>query len=456
MKNEKNLFWADQLADMVIDRAKREGRIVSIRSGQTPSGGKHIGNMNDPIRAYFVYRAVKERGVKARFVNTSDDRDPLKDIPARLADLDGRWFPSSEFPELKKYIGFPLCNIPDPFGCCKSYAEHFDNLWISGLHELGIKPERFSNDELYRKGVFDPHIETVFRKIEEARKIIRKYQKTKGKDYIPFDAICPNCGILTNVSGFDLENKTVSFVCGGKSIKDRRSEGCGEKGEVSFREGKLQWRFEWPAQWKIFETNFEPFGKDHYAGSWQSGREIAKRIFEIEPPIPYVYEFFLVNGEKMSASVGNVYIAQDILKIIEPEIFLYFYTKKPGKQRDLDLKRINLLVEDFEHVERVYFGEEEEKNERERKNLIRMYEMSNSVIPKTRPLRIPYTFSAMITQVVPEERMLESAIEILKRTGHIKGRVSEEDRKGIEKRLILAKNWAEHYAPEQYLSLIHI
>ena len=182
----------------------------------------------------------------------------------------------------------------------------------------------------------------------------------------------------------------------------------------------------------------------------ETGREIAKRIFEIEPPIPYVYEFFLVNGEKMSASVGNVYIAQDILKIIEPEIFLYFYTKKPGKQRDLDLKRINLLVEDFEHVERVYFGEEEEKNERERKNLIRMYEMSNSVIPKTRPLRIPYTFSAMITQVVPEERMLESAIEILKRTGHIKGRVSEEDRKGIEKRLILAKNWAEHYAPEQY------
>ena len=50
MREKKDFFWADQLADMVIKRAKREGKIVSIRSGQTPSGGKHIGNMNDPIR----------------------------------------------------------------------------------------------------------------------------------------------------------------------------------------------------------------------------------------------------------------------------------------------------------------------------------------------------------------------------------------------------------------------
>ncbi len=446
----ESLFWADQLADAVIRRARKEKKIVSIRSGQTPSGGKHIGNLNDPVRAYFVYKAVTEKGAKARFVNTSDDRDPLKDIPARLADLDGKWFPSEKFPELRKYSGHPLCNIPDPFGCCRSYAHHFDNLWVSGLHELGIKPERFSNDELYRKGAFDPHIETVFRKAETAGEIISKYQKTKGKDYIPFDAICPNCGVLTNVSGFNLESKTVSFVCGGKAIKKKRSEGCGWKGEVSFRQGKLQWRFEWPAQWKIFETNFEPFGKDHYAGSWQSGQEIARRVFEIEPPVPYVYEFFLVNGEKMSASQGNVYITQDILKIIEPEVFLYFYTKKPGKQRDLDLRNVHLLVDEFERVERVFFGLEEERNEKDRRNMKRMYEMSSRTIPKKPPLRIPYTFSAMISQIVPGDTLLESAVGILKRTGHIKGELSKQDRESVERRLVLAGNWARLYAPEQY------
>ena len=53
-----------------------------------------------------------------------------------------------------------------------------------------------------------------------------------------------------------------------------------------------------------------------------------------------MYEFFLVNGEKMSASKGNVYIVQDLLKVMEPEAFMFFYAKRPEKQRDLELKRI--------------------------------------------------------------------------------------------------------------------
>jgi len=440
----KSLFWADQIAEQIIERTK--GKKASVKCQQTPSGAKHIGNLNDVVRAYFPYKSLLERGIKASFVHTSDDRDPLKDIPLKLADLNGGWHHSEKLMEMGKYLGMPLCRIPDPFGCCSSWSKHFTKVWMDGVYALGMRPELYSVDELYRQGKFDKYIIMTFKKAKRVGELVAKFQRTKGKGYIPFDAICSNCGRLANIDSFDLKMKRVHFVCGGKAIRKRKSEGCGYDGWVPWKEGKLQWRFEWPALWAIFNTTYEPFGKDHYEGSWKSGQVIAREIYEIEPPIPFVYEFFLVNGEKMSASRGNVYIVQDLLRIVEPEAFMFFYTKKPGKQRDLDLKTIHSLVEDFEHAERVYFGLEEEEA-KTKENLIRSYQMASLKIPKEAPIRIPYQFAAMLTQYHSD---MNRMIEVLKHTGHVKDGVSKEGLELVKKRLLLAKNWVELYAPEEY------
>ncbi len=447
-----SLFWADQLAELVIARSKEEARQPVIRTGQTPSGGKHIGNLNDPLRAFFVWKSIQQQGIDARFVHSSDDRDPLKDVPAKLADLDARWHPSSEFPELKKYFGHPLCRVPDPFGCCTSYADHFANLWFSGLNQLGLHPDRTSNDEYYKQGTFDPYILQLFQNIKIAGEIAHKYQESKSPAYIPFDAICPSCGMLTPVTGFDIPSKTVSFTCGGKSIKLKRSEGCGFSGEAPWKEGKLQWRFEWPAQWAIEHTTLEPFGKDHYEGSWKSGQEIIRRIYGVEPPIPYVYEFFLVSGQKMSASKGNVYIVQDILQILEPEIFLFFYTKRPGKQRDLDLKNIQLIIEDYEKAEAVYFRDQSVlagMTDHDIQNLRRSYELCWDSPPSTRPLSLPYNFAAMISQTLGPSSPREKILDILHRTSHLSVGASETELVRLINRVHLASNWLRQFAPEE-------
>lgn len=452
--NEKEqLFWADQLANQIIERAKREGKIPNIKCQQTPSGGKHIGNLNDVARSYFPYKIILERGEKAEFVHTTDDRDPLKDIPKKLPALDGEWHLSESLMDMKPYLGMPLCRIPDPFGCCPSWSRHFTQVWMDGVNALGMHPKLYSVDELYKEGKFEPYIKMVFEKRQEVGSIVSKFQATKSENYIPFDAICPNCGRLANIDDFDLKEKTVHFFCGGKAIKKRKSEGCGYEGWVPWSEGKLQWRFEWPALWGIFQTTFEPFGKDHAEGSWPSGQEIAKKIYGIEPPIPFVYEFFLVNEEKMSASVGNVYIVQDMLKIMEPEVFLYFYTKRPGRQRNLDLSRIYFLVDDFERAERIYYGVEEEANERECENIKRMYSCAVSERKERMPVRVPYQFAAIIGQIAKGEESLERAIELLKFTGHVPSEgLSEEDKKTIAKRLEHASYWALNYAgPENRL-----
>jgi len=449
------MFWADQLANQVIVRVEKEfaeGKInekcAVIRCGQTPSGGKHIGNLNDVIRAYFVYKSIKEKienkewDGKVKFIHTSDDRDPLKDIPTRIMDLDGKWHETKNL-GLEKFLGMPLCRVPDPFGCCSSWSKHFTKVWIEGIKALGIEDiEIYYNDDLYKQGKFDFYIKTIFENIKHVGEIVAEFQQTKGKDYIPFDAICPNCGRLANIDSFDLNNKTVKFKCGGKEIKKKKTEGCGYEGEVSISEGKLQWRYEWPAQWGIFNTTFEPFGKDHFEGSWKSGQVIAREIYNIEPPIPFVYEFFLVNGEKMSASKGNVYVTQDILKILEREILLYFYTKKPEKQRNLDLVKIFRLVDEFDTVEKIYYGIEQGRNEHETEDAKRMYEMCISKKFSSAPKRLPYVFAATLSQIYGE-KAIEKVLEMNKKAGQI---LYDEDLAKI--RLEKAGNWANLYIPE--------
>ena len=87
-----DVFWADQLAEEAIIRAKKERRIVTCRGAASPSGGKHIGNLFDAAKAYMVHKAVLKKGYQSRFVFTHDDRDPLRNIPSKLPRLDGKWY----------------------------------------------------------------------------------------------------------------------------------------------------------------------------------------------------------------------------------------------------------------------------------------------------------------------------------------------------------------------------
>lgn len=442
-----SLHWADQLADKIIERAHREKRVANVKCQQTPSGGKHIGNLNDVLRAYFPYKAVIERGEKCEFVHMSDDRDPLKDIPAKLADLDANWHDSARFPELKKYIGRPLAAVPDPFGCCESYAKHFTTVWMNGLHLLDVKPDLHYTGDVYKQGKFDPYIKMVFEKREQVGKIVADLQATKDTSYIPFDAFCPQCGVLANIDDFDITNKKVHFTCGGKTIKAKKAEGCGYEGWQAWGEGKLQWRFEWPALMSIFHTTFEPFGKDHAEGSWKSVLRIMPEIFNTEPPIPFVYEFFLVNGEKMSASKGNVYIVQDMLKIMEADAFKFYYVKRPEKQRDLDLSKIFQLTDEFDAAEKAYFGKSEERTENRDENAKRMYELTIAKPPAKLPQRVAFAFCGQLSQLLSDG----DAVAKLKELKHIE---TKEDEKLCRLRLQVARRWVELYGAEHKLTVL--
>ncbi|MFH1420734.1 MAG: lysine--tRNA ligase [Candidatus Aenigmatarchaeota archaeon] len=349
-------FWADRLAKEAMERAKRENVDVTCRSGASPSGAKHIGNLFDVLKSYIVHKSVLDNGFKSRLVLTHDDRDPIRKIPPRLPDLEGNWHTTEEIAKkMQSHLGEPYCNAPDPFGCCKSWSKHFATVWENGIRALGVEMQTYYNDDLYKQGKFEPFIVRALKNIDTSRKVIMQFQETKNENYIPFDVICENCGkIIGRATGFDLEQKTIDYVCEKKTLAGKYEiSGCGHRGTVSFDQGKLPWSFEWPAQWLIFKTTFEPFGKEHAEGSWPRCSAICKNVYNAEPPIPHIYEFLLVNGKKMAARMGNAYVVQDMLRILEPEIFFYFYTKRSTRQRNLDIENIYYLVDEFEKAERI-------------------------------------------------------------------------------------------------------
>nr|WP_135825020.1 lysine--tRNA ligase [Halorussus ruber] len=359
-------FWAESVAEKILDRDPDDP--IVIKGGISPSGVPHLGNMNEIVRGYFVAEALRDRGREVRQVFTADDRDPLRKLPRKLADLDGNVVDLGDVNAgaLGRNLGKPYTAIPDPFECCDSYGEHFSNLIERSAELLGIPVEMVSNTELYESGEFEELTEYLLDNQQKAREVLGHYQDKVDEDYVPFNPICEECGKITEtVTSVDTEAGTVEYVCTDMEAGDKTIEGCGHEGTATFREGKLPWRFEWPAQWEVLGVDHEPFGKDHAEGSWPSGSDVARNVFEIEPPVPMAYEWFTLDGEPFSSSSGHVIMVQDTLEMLEPEVLRYFFTKDPSKARDFSVEHLDQLVDEFDAFERAYFGEESGETDEE-------------------------------------------------------------------------------------------
>jgi lysyl-tRNA synthetase class 1 len=430
-------FWADAVADVIEARDPEEP--VVIKGGVSPSGVPHIGHFNEILRGYFIAEALRNRGYEVRQVFTADDKDRLRAVPRRLADLDWNVVGLGEVDAgaLGRNLGKPYTAIPDPFGCCDSYGAHFTRLLQDSADRLGVEVDMVSNTERYETGEFEAVARHVLSNRERAREVLADFQEKVDDDYVPFFAECSECGQLTEtITDVDLEAGTVAYRCTDSEAGGDVIEGCGHEGTATLREGKLPWRFEWPAQWKLLGVDFEPFGKDHAEGSWPSGVAIAREVLDIEPPVPMVYEWFTLDGEPLSSSAGNVLTVDEALTLLEPEVLKYFFTKEPLKQRDFSVEHVDQLVDEFDRFERVYFGERE-AGEEERARAERAYPMVVDELRAER-VRIPYTFAAVLG-MTDDPAVRE---EIARKEGHIPGDAPERAVEAALARVERAREWA--------------
>ena len=332
------MHWSEEIAERLIQKNPDKEEYVCA-AGVSPSGSVHIGNFRDIATPLFVCKALEKRGKKAKLIISWDEYDRCRKIPANVQAVVGDTY--------DKYIGCPYVDIPDPFGCHENYARHFEEEFLNAIKPFGIKFECRYQAEMYRSGKYTADLIEALRRRDEIFEILDSFKtkdmtKTEEErreihdkekaEYYPVSIFCPECHTdFTKITSINEDSTVAEYECR-----------CGHKGTFNFLENfncKLGWKVDWAMRWKYEQVDFEPGGKDHSAptGSYNNSKVIAKKIYNHEAPIYQGYEFIGIKGVagKMSSSSGLNMTPELLLKLYQPEIILWLYSKtEPVKAFD--------------------------------------------------------------------------------------------------------------------------
>ncbi|MGC8644820.1 MAG: lysine--tRNA ligase [Thermoplasmata archaeon] len=417
------MHWADVVASKV------EGKQV-VSTGISPSGEIHVGNMREVLTGEIVCRALRDAGKDVVFYYEADDMDPLRKVPKGIDQ------------SFSRYIGQPLFRVPAPDGKHPSWSEQFIEPFRETLDIVGVKLNFLYTHELYQQGAFNDLLRISFEKREQIARILSEVSgKQVQGNYYPFNMICDSCGRLdtTEITSFSWP------------IAEYKCSSCNYSGSKDVRNGngKLPWRVEWPAKWAYLHVTIEPFGKDHAAagGSYDTGKRIATEIFGINPPYPVVYEWILLRNQgAMHSSKGVLIRSIDMVRMAPPEILRFLIAKNnPERHIEMDAGRgLISLVNEYDIYERVYFGKEEVEDKERKRDMNRVYELSQpGEIPKEMPLQVSFNHLINLVQLKGTN---EEIIESLKKSSFMIPR----DTRRLVARIEAVRYWLDHFAGEEF------
>ncbi len=432
--------WYDKMAARIVKREQRLGRhldLIRTEMGVAASGFPHIGNLGDASRAFAVTLALTEQGYASELIAFSDDKDGLRKVPAGLPD------------SLEEYLGVPVTDIPDPFGCHESYGEHMTLLLLEALDECGIEYEFRSGTDVYEKGLFNEEIRSVLLNAQKVGKIVREeIGQEKFVEALPYFAVCANCGRIytTRAYEFRKEEDKVLYECEGMEVKGRWLEGCSHKGEVGLTEGKgkLAWKPEFAVRWKALDIRFEAYGKD-IADSVRVNDRICREIFGWEPPMHARYELFLdKSGKMLSKSTGVVFTPQTWFKYGSPQSLMLLMLKRFIGTRTLGVSDIPSYMNELDHLEDVFFGIESVVDERERAKLKGLYAYCWALNPPDEPrAHVPYNLLAFLVKMAPVGHIEDFVLEKLQAYGYLRN--GQDLSKDLRERVQYASNWVTDF-----------
>lgn len=322
------MHWSEEIANRIIAKNPNKAEYVCA-AGISPSGSIHIGNFRDVATSYFVCKALRRMGKKARLLFSWDEFDRLRKVPVNVSKVKS---------DYEKYIGYPYVDVPNPFDTEEdTYALYFEHEFERSIKRFGIDMDFRHQADMYRSGKYSKYVLLALEKRGEIFDILDRHrtqdaQEGEREAYYPVSIYCPKCHKdTTKILSFNDEKKTAEYECS-----------CGHKGLFDFTKDyncKLAWKVDWPMRWLYEGVDFEPGGKDHASinGSYDTSKEISKEIFGYNPPIFQAYEFIGIRGTtgKMSGSSGLNLTPETLLKIYEPEVLLWLYSKtEPTKAFD--------------------------------------------------------------------------------------------------------------------------
>ena len=308
-------------------------RIVRFQTGYGPSGLPHIGTFGEVLRTSMVRNAfaVLEPDVESELVCFSDDMDGLRKIPETISN------PES----LRPHLGKPLSAVPDPFGCCSSYAQHNNKALEKFLDDFGFTYTFQSATEGYRSGKFDRGLQ---RMLECYQPVLALMQASLGEErkqsYSPFLPLCPESGVVLQVpvEEVDATKGTILY---------RHLDGSLRETSVFGGKCKLQWKPDWAMRWFVLDIDYEMYGKD-LIPSAEMSQQILRLMSKNTPPAGFAYELFLdEKGEKISKSRGNGLTIEQWLTYASADSLAYYMYKKPKTAKRLFFDCIPRCLDEY-------------------------------------------------------------------------------------------------------------
>ncbi len=442
-------FWLDKLADEILeDERSRKLKVLRVECGIGASGIPHVGSVSDALRAYGVKLALEDRGYRSELIVYADDRDGLRKVPMGLPD------------ELKRYLGFPVTNIPDPFKCHDSFGEHVESLLLEALDDLGLDYTFVSGTAAYKRGDLNREIERILLNSNKIREIdLRLTGAVKGEDWLYYWPICGNCGKIYTTYAYKVlpDERKVLYKC---NQDFNGVTGCGYEGEAKYIDGrgKLAWKGEWAARWASYKIIFEARGKD-IEDSFRVNCAISKEILKYNPPHSIMYELFLgKSGQKISKSIGNVFTPQVWLRYGSPQSLRLLMFKRYQGTRKLGVDDIPVYMDELDKIEDKYFNLKSISNQREKVRIKRLYEYVMFLKPRKKPsIHVPYNVGVELVSSIPRGvnrgKMFSLFLYLAERQKIVSKKLEREEIEDLKIRFKLLRNWCQDYFKYKEFSL---
>ncbi|MDP3988562.1 MAG: lysine--tRNA ligase, partial [Candidatus Levybacteria bacterium] len=409
------MFWADKVVEEIIKSGKYKPYWVDDMF--TPSGFAHVGSLRGPLVHDAVYRSLRDANCKATWTYVMNDFDPIDGLPPELME------------KFEKYLGIPLRMVPSPEEGFDTFADFYSKDIQKTLRTLGVEAKFLSSWDMYKAGKFNDAIKTA---LNNSEKILDIYQKVSGskkreKGWLPLQVICEKCGKLGTTRVHDWDGKTVEYTCEPEMVK--WAKGCGYTGRISPFDGngKLPWKVDWPAHWKVLGVTIEGAGKDHSSagGSRDIAKALCDEVFNYPNPFNIPYEFFLIGGKKMASSKGLGLKARDLTKLLPPEVGRFLFTRTDYRKAiefdPVNTMAIPNLFDEYQKAADAYFDKGDA-------DLARIFEMTKIGEEFPKPPKIRFSVLAQWIQMPNMEEQIK--------------------KENLEEWAKYAKIWIEKYAPE--------
>ena len=429
------MFWADtiqnDISDQLSDRIKG-GEPLVVRDEKTASGRVHVGSMRGVAIHGIVADVLAQHDIPVVFKYEINDFDPMDGLPVYL---------DSE--TYAPYMGMRLCDVPSPDGVAKNFAEYYAAEYMQVIADAGFTPEYYRASELYLSGAMNDVIRTALENASRIRDIYKKVSGShKDDDWLPLSVKCESCGKIGTTTTVSFDGEMVAYECRANQVE--WAKGCGHTGTLSPFDGNasLPWKVEWAAKFAVVGVDIEGAGKDHSTrgGSRDVANTIAREVFGYEPPFDIPYEFFLVDGKKMSSSKGAGSSAREVADMLPRKIFrLALMGSKPMRAINFEPggTTIPTLYDRYDDIAQKHWdgvGDDD----------ARLYELVHLNEVPERYYRMRFSQVAFLSQM--------PHIDIFDEAEKEKGEALTDIEKGeLHERVDYATRWLKEYAPERYV-----